>query len=319
MNILGKIRRKLTNILIIFFGNIEWVWPKYRLPNIKNINASDNYNFKNPFLISKPYSHSLLETISELGSRIVKDQPFCLIRLGDSEMMFLSGKMVGNIVNRSFLTSDIKKYDLKEYKDKLSKSDYVCIHDNKSMKSLLPKLSLNGLSKNISFENMYQLTSSRILFLLLNGLRVGVIGAEEKVNVIKKLITYSEYKDYIKNCDISEFIGVPQKGASQDNSKTMKLIEDQMQSKIDVYLVGMSVAKILILPELRDKHKCSFIDIGVGIDALAGVIPNSKSFFGNWTNYRMVNYDYSNINFFHQQKQTKIVIENIHELGIKHD
>ena len=40
-----------------------------------------------------------------------------------------------------------------------------------------------------------------------------------------------------------------------------------------------------------------FIDIGYGIDALAGIADYNRPYFGSWQNYKMSNYNYSKIDF----------------------
>ncbi|WP_419168983.1 hypothetical protein [Halobacteriovorax sp.] len=295
-------------------GNIEWVWPKYRIPYTRNINVADNLYFKNPFMISGTYSYKLLKTIILLNERLNSKTPFSLVRLGDSEMLFLNGKMVGNIVKRSFLNNDISRYNLEHYREKTNENDFICIPDNYSLNRFLSDMKFSK-DLSISTENIYQLIATKIFFNQLKSKKIGIIGAKEKVDIIKSLVKYKKYREYVNIDNIVEYIGVPQKGASTDHEKTQRMIEDQMTGDADIYLVGMSVAKLVIQPSLRDKYQKSFIDIGVGIDAMAGVIPNSKSYFGNWINFRIKDYDYSNINFFQYQKYLKKNVENIYTLN----
>lgn len=296
---------------MIAIGNNEWVWSKYRIPTLRNINVSDNYNFKNPFLINTPYSFSLVNTSILIGKLLHENKSFTLVRLGDSEMMFLDGKMIGNIVKRSFLSDDVSKFDLDFYKTKTIENDFVCIHDKVFMKNLMPDINISNESKEISFETMYQFVATKLLFYILKGYKVGIIGADKKLAVIKELMMYEEYQNYLGVDSFIEYIGIPQKGASNDYKKTMKMIEDQMTGEADIYLVGMSVVKLVVLPELKNKYNKTFIDIGVGVDAIAGIIPNTKSYFANWVNYRLINYNYSDINFFKYQRGVKNKIENI--------
>jgi len=222
--------------------------------------------------------------------------------------------MVGNIVKRSFLTNDIGQFDLNLYKEFTLKNNFICVPDKYSLNQYL-SLNVTEEKKNISVECVYQLIASKLLFYILNGYKVGIIGAHEKVEVIKELMKHKEYREYLGLNRIIEYIQVPQKGASKNYEETMSKIEEQMSGEADVYLVGMSVAKLMILPKLRDRYGKIFLDIGVGIDAIAGVIPNTKSFFGNWINYRLKNYDYSKINFFSYQTLVKKKIENIKYLN----
>ena len=40
-----------------------------------------------------------------------------------------------------------------------------------------------------------------------------------------------------------------------------------------------------------------FYDVGSGIDALAGIIDFERPYMGNWTNYRLRDFDYNKIDF----------------------
>ena len=40
-----------------------------------------------------------------------------------------------------------------------------------------------------------------------------------------------------------------------------------------------------------------FMDVGAGIDMIAGSINIRRPYAGNWTNYRIKGYDYSNIDY----------------------
>ena len=307
------INARMYKLGVAIFGNIEWVWQKYKLPKTRNLNVSYNFALKNPFYSSQSASYYLIDFLMCISKDLHEKRNIALVRLGDSEMLFLDGKMVGNIVNRSFLHSDIGKYDLELFYSSLEKFDYISILQVKSLRKLLPKR-IEHTDNSWHCESIYDAVSTRLLFYMLKGYKVGLIGAHEKLCIIKELFQYEEYKNYIGIDSITEFISIPQKGASQDPEKTIRLIESQITAEADIYLVGMSVVKILALPYLRNKYKKSFIDIGVGIDALAGIIPNTKTNFGNWVNYRLKSYDYSSVNFFKYQSGVKKKIENIRYL-----
>lgn len=302
--------QKVCNILKILFGNNEWVWPNHRIPFLKNYDTNINFELKNPFFKKQSYSYSLLKSLILLSKKLHEKTPFSLVRLGDSEMLFMDGKMVGNIVKRSFLTNDVSQFDLNLYREFTLKNDFVSVGDIYFLKKFL-SFDIPKEKQIISVECVYQLIASKLLFYVLNGYKVGVIGAYEKIEIIKKLMSYAEYREYLGLNRIIEYIQIPQKGASKDYIKTMSKIEEQISGRADVYLVGISVAKLIILPKLRDKYCKVFIDIGVGIDAIAGVIPNTKPFFGNWVNYKLRDFDYSRVNFFSDQKHAKKNIENI--------
>ena len=43
-----------------------------------------------------------------------------------------------------------------------------------------------------------------------------------------------------------------------------------------------------------------FIDVGGGIDAIAGILCQDRPYFAEWVNYRIKGYDYSKIDFMDQ-------------------
>ena len=47
--------------------------------------------------------------------------------------------------------------------------------------------------------------------------------------------------------------------------------------------------------KFKEYKKALFIDIGCGMSGLAGTVETHRPYFGNWSNYRIKNYDYSKI------------------------
>ena len=60
--------------------------------------------------------------------------------------------------------------------------------------------------------------------------------------------------------------------------------------KLKIFLVGIGHVKSALLYKLKEYKKgVQFIDIGVGMDAVAGIVNNNRPYFGNWKNYRLKN------------------------------
>ena len=57
----------------------------------------------------------------------------------------------------------------------------------------------------------------------------------------------------------------------------------------------MGHAKTGVLSYLKGYSDAVFIDVGVGIDALAGCVNQERPYFADWTNYRFKDFDYSQI------------------------
>ena len=95
------------------------------------------------------------------------------------------------------------------------------------------------------------------------------------------------------------FIEIPQKGAASDLDLSHKLKQRIKESKADIFLLGIGSMKIYLLPLLQDINKI-FIDVGCGIDALAGVVSQDRPYFSRWVNYQFENksFDFSVSSYF---------------------
>ena len=62
--------------------------------------------------------------------------------------------------------------------------------------------------------------------------------------------------------------------------------------------------------QFKNYKDAIFIDIGCGMSGLAGTVETDRPYFGSWINYRIQNYDYSNIdptNFNRDRDNVKIL------------
>ena len=60
-------------------------------------------------------------------------------------------------------------------------------------------------------------------------------------------------------------------------------------SSSKLFLLGVGHVKSGLLSELKKIKNAVFLDIGVGIDALAGVINIKRPYFGLWNNFQIKN------------------------------
>ena len=143
-------------------------------------------------------------------------------------------------------------------------------------------------------EIIYASLASRALFKIFT--RIMIVGAEEKVGLIKQLMLHSKYREYLGINEFVCFIGVPQIGAA-DNEKYLiqKIICEIEKSKPDLVLYGIGSSKNLIISNVSKKSSGIHIDVGVGVDALAGIVDNTRPYFGNWINFKLKKHDYSTV------------------------
>lgn len=153
--------------------------------------------------------------------------------------------------------------------------------------------------EDISFHNLVDMPLEIIYGLIANKWlletfknQICLVGAAPKLDLIKTLMTNQTYRDYIKN-DTFEYIPIPQKQAIEDRSYESNVLDLIFKSRSKLFLVGVGCAKLRLFNQFPNKGV--FIDVGHGIDAIAGVCDATRPYFGNWTNYRLKEYDYRHI------------------------
>lgn len=311
MNILQKVCRKIEELLckyLYFYplGYINWICPKYRVAGAETYDIRDLVEFKNPFLYKKSFKIAKKEFLRELQQMLKRRDARSLVRLGDSEAYFLRGELIGNIIKRTYTSAEKRTFDLQDWKEKLLLNDLIFVEERRGLKKILKGYFKEGEigEKKRYIPIPYIIIATKELFHLLKEYKVGLIGAKEKMALIQKLMMYHEYRKYLGIDKFEEYICIPQKGATNDWEDTYELIKKQIGNACDIYLVGMSVAKIQMLPRLRDSYKKIFFDIGTGIDAIAGIIPQTKNNMGSWINYKLRDFDYSRLDIFTWKKQS---------------
>jgi hypothetical protein len=77
---------------------------------------------------------------------------------------------------------------------------------------------------------------------------------------------------------------------------TEEMVAEQLKNaKSEIILLGIGHVKSGLTHRLKKYHNAVYVDVGSGIDALAGCIELERPFMGSWTNYRLENYDYSKL------------------------
>ena len=78
----------------------------------------------------------------------------------------------------------------------------------------------------------------------------------------------------------------------------------------------MGISKLGIINKLKDCHNSIFIDIGHGMDCLAGIGNPIRPFFGLWKNYRLRDTDYDNVYFCDKIHNYKSEFKEIYKNSI---
>jgi len=146
-------------------------------------------------------------------------------------------------------------------------------------------------------ESIYALISTKWIFRNFKN-QIGIIAGDEKIKLIQNLMKENAYRKYIGMDEFTDYISIPQKGAADSVLPLSEEIGEKIKnSKAKIFLVGAGSSKIALLPLLKHYSNAILIDVGAGIDALAGVVCQDRPYFAEWTNYELKNYDYSKIDF----------------------
>jgi hypothetical protein len=276
----------------------------YRIEGTINLDRNDCY----AHIETYPNFQSDLENFKVLLSNLVTNGlSKTLYKFGDGDFFFLRGKQVGSAQpGKRAISRELKKNELREFRKGSVKSDfYMCElypENRKKFKRALPR-------KQIDFpaEFVYGLVANRWIFQEFAG-HIGLIGADAKIELIKELMQKKSYQDYLGLEKFSDYISVPQKFACDDLSSRLSELEVQLQMATSkIFLVGVGHLKSGILHKLPEMHEGVYLDVGSGIDAIAGIIDQKRPFFGGWVNYRLSEqFNYEKIDFL-QYEESQIV------------
>jgi hypothetical protein len=224
-------------------------------------------------------------------SKYKDNKPYVVMRIFDGEFYFLSGMKVGNVGSRH-CSKDLTSNFLKQFKDGCYKVDILStqLYADKLQhyNSLFPDKPFD-----IPMEIIYGLFANKWLF---NNFKneIGIIGGEEKIKVIEELMKHSQYRDYLGIDYFTDYISVPERFSSDEPDNLVKHIGEQLSnSKAKIFLYGIGISKMAISYKFPTYKNAIYIDVGCGISALAGTTSVRRPYFGNWTNFRLKDYNYS--------------------------
>jgi hypothetical protein len=272
---------------------------QYTIPGTRNRNRNPSYT--DPRI--EPYFQERLNTFkAEIMETLNNKSPRAYFKFGDGDFYFLNGIGKGSAApgNRAIsrkLTAD----QLLPFKENSKGADcYMCelAPENREMF----KDTFGPKKIDYPAEIVYGLVANRWLFKIPN-IRIGLIGAEEKLNLIKHLLDFSEYREYLGLEKFYNYVPIPQKFACDNLTKRLEELKSGLEREhCDLYLLGIGHLKSGVISQLGKYSNSIFLDIGSGIDALAGVIDRERPYFGDWINFRSRNFDYSSLDLLQYKK-----------------
>lgn len=219
-------------------------------------------------------------------------ESYIIMRIYDGEFHFLNKQIVGNGPKRHY-TKPLTEEFIKPFLDGCYKVDILSSQLNINMLKKFNSLIYEPRPKFIPMEIIYGLFSNKwILSTFKNN--IALIGGNEKLNVIKELMKYEEYRTYICNDYFLDYISVPERFSCDDTDNLCNHLGEKIKnSKATVFLYGIGISKMAMVHKFKNYKNGLFIDIGCGMSGLAGTVETHRPYFGNWINYRITNYDYS--------------------------
>ena len=275
----------------------------YSLDGTLNINSSPDY--RNSDYMHR-FSPSFEEFRSALSTEVKARSAATYFKYGDGDYFFLKGEENGSAKpGRRALSKPYSEIDLPRFQEGSKRAThYLCE---------IPEVDRNRFHETfpdtkIDFpaEYVYAGVASRWFFREFDG-QIGLIGAAQKIDLIEELLEHEAYKDYLGIREQIELVRVPQKFACDDLDGTISSLKSQLaNSKSNIFLFGVGHVKSGIIEYLPKLHNATYVDVGSGIDAIAGVIDVRRPYFGGWVNFELPDIRrYSEIDWLQVQNRGK--------------
>lgn len=279
---------------------------QYAIPGTRNLNRNLGYtNSKNEPKFQEKldrFKSELIETLNDKSSRTY-------YKFGDGDFYFLNGLGKGSAApgNRA-VSRQLNDDELAIFIQNSKKADfYMCELAPENIRMFRETFGERKI--DYPAEIVYGLIANRWLLRIPN-IRIGLIGAREKLNLIEHLLEFPEYKEYLGFERFHNYVAIPQKFACDDLPKRLEELKVGLEREhCDLYLIGIGHLKSGVMSQLANFSNSVFLDIGSGVDALAGIIDRERPYFGNWVNFRLRDTDYSKLDLL-QYKKSKVKFLN---------
>jgi hypothetical protein len=257
----------------------------------------DTRNLDDSFISDESNSSRAYESWKvSIEKELQSNSNFVTLKFGDGDNYFLRRQEVGSAKpGKRALSVAYSEINMKPFEAGFELTDFIACESIPANLSNLSELR-SGKGPDYPAEFLYASVANRWLTKTFES-RLGLIGGSEKIDLIERLLEHDSYRNYLGiNGDV-KLIRIPQKFACDDLSKTIEFLINQLDDAGNrTYLMGIGHVKFGLVEVLKRYKNSQFLDIGSGIDALAGVIDVRRPYFADWTNFRFTNEDiYSDI------------------------
>lgn len=254
------------------------------------------------------FQSELADYQNELVKDFKSNSSYTSYKFGDGDYYFLKGIGIGSAApGKRAVSRKLSKEELKPFQVGATLCDkYFCeiYPENREKFSEI----MGKEKKFIPAEFNYGLIANRWIFEQFGG-SIGIIGASEKIELIRELLTDSIYQEYLGMEKFTDYISIPQKFACDDLQQLEKSLESQLyNSTAKIFIFGIGHVKSGIAHKLTKIKSAIYLDVGSGVDAIAGVIDAKRPYFGDWVNHRIPrSFDYTKLDLL-QLEESKLRI-----------
>ena len=275
---------------------------------IYKIDGADHNPGGREYLKDSKFFPDFQKRLTEFKNQVIEEvknnEGKSYVHFGDGDYYFLKNVPLGSArPGKRALSIPYHKLNIEPFREGWVKADYHCVeYLEKGMPEKLNELYPG--QKTIPTEYLYGLASNRWFFKTFKG-KIGLIGAGPKLDLIKELMKHEKYQEYLGLEKFNDYIKIPQKFACDNLEGTINMVKEQLE-KADpdtrVYLYGVGHVKSGLMHHLPSIKKAIYLDIGAGIDGIAGLLDPDRPYAKAWINHRLKNYDYSKLDLLNYNK-----------------
>ncbi len=269
---------------------------KYKIEGAEYLNPPSEYFSPDSY---PTFQEKLIEFKSQISQQVENSMGVSYYKFGDGDYFFLKRKPKGSAKpgNRA-LSKGYWRINHKEFVNGSKQNNYFMCEIVKQNRKYFNEL----FSINFDFpgEFVYGLVANKWLLRNFNN-QIGIIGAKEKIEIINELMSKEQYREYLGVDKFNDYIVIPQKFACDNIKETREKVKKQLENTSSkIFILGVGHVKSGLTHLLPSYKNAVYIDVGSGIDALAGIIDKERPYFGNWQNYKLKNDKfYRNIDYLH--------------------
>ena len=250
------------------------------------VNKDANPCFGNPDTFPN-FQEKLEEFKGLLKDLVANNESKTFYKFGDGDYFFLKKQGVGSAApGRRALSKGYDDIGHEDFVEGAKLCDYytceIYPENISKFNEVIPDTKIDYPA-----EYGYGLVANKWILQEFAG-KIGLIGADSKLNIIENVIEAPQYQEYLGLEKFEDYISLPQRFACDDLEATEKMVGEQLKNSTSkIFLMGMGHVKSGLIHRLKKYTDAVFLDVGSSIDAIAGVIDVDRPFFGDWTNYQI--------------------------------